>query len=242
MNQLNKFLLQSYKPTLALIVYQNDESEWSKDAFYLESHQINETGQLLAGQPLQMDTITGMVNALKADHEQETRVSGFMPANVLSFAPGTAGDYSLSWYRPAGKRMMYFIDNPHLKSGFASVPAMLYVARASQLNVYTLASNRRPGKSSKVYPAPYPNVSSDGRVCLGSAKVKQPKQKTFENLIGYWEEMFWGSKFTHLNNATVASGLTKLWKAQLRKPDQPFPTDKLGPSTKTLEKILNGIK
>lgn len=241
MNPLNSALHTSYNPTLAIVVYQNKEGEHGSTPFYLESHAINDAGQLLEGRPLKSETIAGMVEVFRDRHQQETRISGDIPQNLLHYTPGTGGEYTMIWHCAASQKMLHFTAEVKLKSGPAHVPPLLFIATASTLKVFALPSARRPGPKTKIRFAPFHNVNTHGRVCLGSAKVKLPAVKTFENLIAYWEEMFWGSKFSAVHNdGAVSGGLTALWKSLLRKPATPFPMAKLNPSTITYQSLING--
>lgn len=239
-HDLNEQLLDSYQPMMAIVAYKSAQS-YAKDKYYLESHLIGDKGQLLEGRPLNSKTIAGIVEAFKEQSEIETKISGAIPSCLLHFTPGTAGNFNLVWYRPAQQVVMYFTDNFKLKSGKAWVPPTLFVATASHLHVYALPSGRRPGPTTKVLPAPFPNVNAEGRVCLGSAKAKVPVQKTFANLIEYWETMFWGSKFSAVHNQNaLTTDMVKVWRKQLAKPALPFPVNLIVKTKRTFQDIIDG--
>lgn len=241
MNDLEIMLNAQYRPVLSLVVYHNEQAIDGMEEFYLESHVVDKDGRALEGKPLQQDTLAKVVEVFRDKTERSALITGEMPRNVLHFAPTRAGDYTLAWFRPAQQKHLYFQDFSFTGDGLAMVPAMLFVARAAHLYAFALENNRRPGLKTNVWPAPFPNVSRTGIVCLGSAKVKAPREKTFSNLIAYWEELWWNSKFTHGQNEIVKGGLIKLWKQQLRMKNRPFPMHRLEATKLTYKNVIDAI-
>ena len=229
-------LASSFEPRLAIMVYRNSDKD-----IYLESHDVDSAGRILEGRPLKTETIAGIVEIFKDRYKKESMISGAIPAYLLSYAPKDAGQYELSWHRPAEQRTIYFDEKLHIPSGLASVPPLLFTATAGSLNVRALLSNERPGEKPELYYAPFHNVDSGGSVCLGSAKAKAPAKKTFENVIAYWEEMFWKSKFTHLGYENPIDGnINIVWQELVENPDRPFPLKVLKP-TKPIQTLTNEL-
>lgn len=212
MNQRTEVLQTNFKPSLSIVVYKSDNDNMQKE-YYLESHEINEAGQLLAGKPLLQSTISDIAEFFYEEKKERSQISGFVPENILSYSPLTGGNYKLVWYRPAETRFIHFAKQLHLQSGKVSVPPMLYIVTGSDLFIYAMQSDTRPAEKTKIYRAPFHNVADDGEVCLGNAKVKKPVEKTFTNIMKYWEDLFWLSEFSHLNGASnpTKSDLGKLW-------------------------------
>ncbi|MDF2189316.1 hypothetical protein [Paraflavitalea sp. CAU 1676] len=212
MNQLTETLMKTYRPSLAIVVYTNGMDEWH-DA-YLESHAFNDKGQLLEGKPLKQETIQGLVDVFFDERQNRVQIGGIIPANMIHFDVRPGGYYDMTWFRPAEKRHLFFVDGLHIPSGEAMVPAMLYQVKRKGLYVYALTSDERPALTTELYNAPYHNVSSDGDVCLGSAKVKKPTTRTYQAEMEYWEAMFWKSEFTHLAHAQnpTRTNLNLIWK------------------------------
>ena len=205
MNGRTENILGKFKPSMAIIVYKNEHD------YYLESHAIDDAGKLLEGIPLMQETISGMVDIFMNDRMDSSIVTGLLPENVLHFSALPGGNYKMIWYRPAEKRHLYFVEGLHIPSGTSWVPPMLYMVEGNELSVYALHDNTRPKHTTVLYHAPYHNVSSAG-VCLGSAKAKKPKERTYENLCKYWEDMFWLSKFTHLSGENpTKTNVNMLW-------------------------------
>lgn len=202
-----------------LISVYSDEKHGSSE-YYLESHQIDEAGRVLAGKPLLQSTIQGIVDVFFDENQNHSRITGYIPENILHYTPLPGGQYELMWYRTEEIRVLHFAAALKLTTGKAWVPPMLYRASRGGMDVYALKNNDRPvpGKTA-LFRAPFHNVSDLGDVCLGSARVKQPKTKTFESITRYWEDLFWLSEFTHLNGAKnpTKSPLGSVWKKLVAK-------------------------
>lgn len=206
MNDLTEKLVVDYVPKLAIVVYEMPDSN---SDYYLESHVINEKGQLLEGRALQQETIENIVEFFYKESKTKAEISGIIPAVMLQYRPENSG-YKMAWYRPAEKRNLFFSENLHIQSGMAWVPAMLYVTDGHDLSVYALGSDERPEAETPLFRAPFHNVSDS--VCLGSAKVAKPTTKTYENLMKYWEDLFWLSEFTHIGGGSpTVSNLNMIW-------------------------------
>ena len=203
-----EFLSSTYKPSLALMIYQSGED------YYLESHNINEQGQLLEGKPLKQETIQGMVDVFFDERKNQIQVGGYIPDNLLSFDAKPGGQYHMIWYRPAEIRYIHFAAPLRIPSGQVWVPAMIYQVDRKGFSVYAFRSNSRPNLKTKLFRAPFHNVSDNGNVCLGNAKVNRPKVNTYTSLMKYWEDLFWLSEFSHLNGASnpTKSDIGKVWK------------------------------
>ncbi|HEY4288230.1 MAG TPA: hypothetical protein VGN00_14095 [Puia sp.] len=212
MNELTDNLIKEYHPRLAIIAHTSALNDW-RDV-YLESHPINEAGQILEGRPLKQETIQEIVDVFFDERQNAVAVSGMIPANVLQFEVLPGGRYSLMWYRPAERRRIYFSESLNIPSGEAWMPPMIYHTKDSRgLAMYALANDDRPAESTRLFRAPFHNIYDDGDVCLGNAQVKKPSQKTYASLMKYWEDLFWLSEFTHLNGTAnpTKSNLALLW-------------------------------
>ncbi len=212
MNNRTEILMSTYKPMLAIVAYASNTNGMSSE-YYLESHTINESGALLEGKPLLQETIQEMVDVFFDERKNMAQIKGIIPDNLLSYEPLPGGNSRMVWYRPAEIRVVHFSAQLKISTGKVWVPAMLYVTEKNSLDVWALKSNTRPNAGTKLFKAPFFNVSDRGDVCLGSAQVAKPKDKTYENLMKYWEDLFWLSEFTHLNDSNKTKrDLTEVWK------------------------------
>jgi len=237
MNNRTEILSNSYKPQLADVVYKSS----NKNDYYLESHDINNAGQLLQGKPLLQETMQGIVDVFFDERKNMVKVGGLMPDNLLSFGFLPGGNYRMVWYRPAEIRLVHFASQLKLPSTKVWVPALLYSADNAGMDIFALKSNARPNEKTKLFRAPFYNVDDDGNVCLGNAKVKKPTDKTYSALMKYWEDLFWLSEFTHVNGDTaVKTNINKVWKRLLnsRTKLKWSDIDELIPSTESIKNLL----
>ena len=104
----------------------------------------------------------------------------------------------IAWLAPAGHRPMFFeTDRPdiaiHSGERFPHPPLVFKVVNRT-LYVRALAQATRPTATTKLYVAPYYNVSAEGVVCIGSMPV--PDAATVNDIDG-WVRAFFQSAFSH---------------------------------------------
>ena len=222
MNARTNILKKNFNPSLAIMVYDGGDND-----YYLESHNIDENGQILEGKPLLQETIQGMVNVLFEDYRSRTDITGIFPNNLLNFTLSRDGSYKMLWFNPPMVRVMHFAPALKLPTEKVWVPATLYRVINKELYVYSFIGEERPIEATVIYKPPFHNTSDDGKVCLGNAQVANPKDNTYENLMKYWEDLFWLSEFTHINGGNkVKSNMGELWqqllysKLQIKFPDE----------------------
>jgi PRTRC genetic system protein B len=214
MNQRTELLTNNYKPVVAISVYRSTDETSGNGKYYLESHDINETGQIMQGKPLLQETIQDIVEVFFDERKNLSNVTGMLPENLLSFVLLPGGKYKMVWFRPAEIKVIYFATALKISTAKSWVPAMVYVADNFGLDVFALKTNARPKETTRLCYAPFFNVNTDGAVCLGNAKVKIPTEKTYTNLMKYWEDLFWLSEFTHVNgnDTKTITQLQPLWQ------------------------------
>ncbi|HET6255829.1 MAG TPA: hypothetical protein VFE32_17260 [Puia sp.] len=211
MNQLTERLTKTFQPRLAIIAYTSMMDDWG-DA-YLESHEIDDQGALLEAKPLKQETIQGMIDVFFDDRQNRIAISGLLPPNILFYEGLPGGHYAMIWHRPAERRRLFFEKSLHIANGEAFVPPMLYKASRRELAVYALPDDRRPDEKTALLRAPFHNVGEEGDVCLGSAMVPKPKERTYAALMKYWEDLFWLSEFSHLqgSKSPTRTNINLLW-------------------------------
>lgn len=209
MNELTESLVKEYSPRLAVIAYATDD-KWSD--CYLESHVIQD-GKIMAGKPLKQETLEGMVSVFFDHQQSQARINGYIPENLLQFINMPGGHYKMTWYRPAERHVLHFADSLRIPTGEAWVPPLLWSIEKKTLSIYALSDDKRPTPETKIYRAPFHNIHDGGDVCLGSAKVAKPTEKTYASIMKYWEDMFWLSVFTHLSGSCpTKTNVNMLWK------------------------------
>jgi PRTRC genetic system protein B len=212
MSVLNNYV-ELFVPSVAIIAYQGNEE--NSQEWYLESHPIV-NGEFMEGRPLQQETLHAMLELMYTKETAERKVHRFIPANMLYGDVLQGGDYKFIWYRPEEKRSLFFSEKLELKNGEAWVPAMVYVASRKRLSVFALDSNDYPTEGTKLFRAPFHNVSENGSVCLGSAKANFPKAPSYANVMKYYEDLFWVSEFSHMTSSNFCKSPGNLvWKKLL---------------------------
>ena len=79
-------------------------------------------------------------------------------------------------------------------------PALLFLADKDNLSVFILPSSRRPNQNTRLYEAPFWNVSKAGRICLPTGA-----RNSFHTMEE-WEEIFYRSAFSHSGGAAFKIG------------------------------------
>jgi PRTRC genetic system protein B len=103
----------------------------------------------------------------------------------------------LVWYAKAQTRDMWFRTTRSVQLR-VRWPAVLFIVnkRTRSMEVFALASNRRPNAQTILYRAPFMNIDSHGLFCLGSASL--PAGVCWQAL-SKMESCLYDSNFTHLN-------------------------------------------
>lgn len=220
----------TFLPKMAIVVYESKEQH---EGIYLERRDIV-NGQMQSGIPLTRKCITDIMETIAIDKEDSNyRIVGGIPSNLLyvDFSPGRM---KLVWYNQPEKRQAYFAKALGIQDGEMSMPGLLYVVEDTKLMVYAFKGSK---PKSKLYRAPLFNVSDDG-VCLGNARMKRPRETTFQGMIEYWEGLFWRSEFSHILGGNPIIGNLSILIKQLIETNDKFPNDVLIPSTRTLKSLL----
>lgn len=225
MNNLTKQFSTMLIPEMAIMVYSDEE----RNNIYLERRDIT-NGKMGAGVPLTEECIKDMADLTLNRSRKE--LHGSIPPNML-YADGRKGYEKYVWYEKPQKKMHYFKKDLEIPNGQLYTPALLYIAEQDKLSLYAFCGDTPDGQ---LYRAPYFNVS-DSHVCLGNAKLPAVGEMTYQNIINYWEKMFWQSEFAHiLGTNPVKSNLVILTKELIRT-GEPFPKSELVPIQLTLNKI-----
>lgn len=197
-----------YKPVQAIIVHR------SGSQYYLESCDIKDDLSFGATQPLMKETIVDIMDTMSVDVTDRLQFKGPIPKNIITVR-NTPGNTIVAWISKPQVVKMSFTKSVGLRDMTVTVPALLWLAKNNQLQVFALKNNAL-SKKSKLYIAPFPNISSStGSVCWGSGKW--PKDiKHYEDFMQKIEAGFWNSKFSHqmkgvTNKTKCSSDLKTIW-------------------------------
>jgi PRTRC genetic system protein B len=211
MNRLTQNISAEFNATQAIIIYR-----WDVD-YYLETHAIKD-GKMMEGKALTKESISNMVEHFHNGMKKQAHIKGVVPPSVL-YCNYSHDRKLLVWYKQPEQRQMYFTDKLSIPNGKAWQPGLIYVVDGCALDVYVYKGTDRPKEDTLLYRAPYHNVSDQGNVCIGSARVKKPTVITYQGIIDYWETIFWNSEFSHLAGATtpINGNVNLMWKALIEK-------------------------
>lgn len=226
MNAMTADIMKELIPTMAIIVYNNDNS------YYLERRDIV-NGSMAAGIPLSEDCLDGIINEISTTDYRSSY--GIIPKELL-YVDFRTGSEKYVWYRKPEKRRLYFGKEVGIAEGEMTVPGLVYVVtNNSTLSVYAY-KGKEP--KNKLYNAPFFNIYDDGNVCLGSAKSESPDAYTFDNIMKYWEHLFWESEFMHiLGNNPIKGNLASITKKCIKEQSS-FPEDVLVESSVKLKNLF----
>lgn len=218
------------KLAAAVLIYNRKARAGSDTPGFVSIHDIAERGGnsvILPGVPATRQALRVAMQSLINDRQ----VPEILPAHVLSKGPG-----HLAWFRPPCKRQVWFrcdqlggemsAETPH--------PGIVFVVSDDELHLFAYKGKDRPDASTPLFMAPYFNVWSPGKVCLGSC-TRPRGDAAFDATA--WETMFYESWFTHPNVQKLVKfgkGAHAFWKDLLDGKHKTFPQAALVPLGITL--------
>ena len=233
MSKIVKRITEVYEPFAAIVAYSTGETESSERGYYLERRTIR-NGKMGAGKPLTQKMLASIIKTVQTTSSQlDTGMYGRVPSNVL-YCDTRIDHDKLVWYHGPEERNVFFSEELNIPSGKMKVPGLVYVVDKGRMRLYAF-KGKHP--SDKLYHAPFMNTS-ETHVCLGNAKVEKPEERTFENIIAYWEKMFWNSEFIHILGDNPIKGNLAVLSKELIETGREFPTDKLVPVKVKLNDLL----
>ena len=178
---------------------------------------------MVEGCPVTVEFMTELVKSFSGVYESVPH--GRIPFNLL-WADTRKGIEKYVWYNAPQKRMMFLSNKLGIENAEYNVPGVVYSTNRESLEIYAY-KDIILSPESQLYAAPFFNVSRSS-VCLGSAKLEKPKDLTYDNLIEYWEKIFWLSEFVHLGSFgnPTKNNLVLVTKAAR---NAPFDNDELVP-------------
>lgn len=237
-HELMKDITNSFRsyfyPTTALVFYQNDGA---LNETYVE-HFDMEDGKPVNPHPLSAEEAKRLATALQVDEDKINllKSDGILQNNILSF---DAKKSAIIWHTKSQLKQLHFSDGLGIKSGKANVPTLVWKADKDSLQIFALASNRKPTPNSDLYYAPFFNIYQDGSVCMGTVSINTYETGSVKELMSLWENYFFNSYFSHLmaDHNPVDGNCVLLWES-LIDTDKLFPTDMLIKTNKKLKDVL----
>ena len=229
-----------YSPKQALIVYATNPSQngQSESKYYIEISDIMQDANrafIGAGKPVTKESLQLLMDVVaKSDKQTYYSISEIVPTNLLVIDQ-RPGRNVISWWQPAKRHTLLIKNKPSIT---AWTPPLVFVVKNNTLVVSALNKNRRPSIVTRLHHAPFFNVYSDHKVCLGNVKVPKTSGDINE-LIEAWEKSFWNSEFTdNVTGAYTKTDLQRWWRKKRR---GKFPVKKLKLSSTNLKAICENL-
>lgn len=231
-NALTQEILMNLTPKAALIAYEH-RNVVRADRYFVEMRPILADGTMGAGVPVTREFLRDIVENYAGG--SSTTPSGIVPPNLL-YADPRKGSERYIWYNLPRRRRMYFDKNLGIPDGDYCVPGVIYEAGENSLHVYAFTDDI-PNQDTKLYYGPFFNTSA-GSVCLGTCSLARPDSPSWHQLLHYWEDRFWRTKFTHLGGGEnpTKGNLVLVTKAAA---NQPFDPEELKSSGKILKNLYS---
>lgn len=208
-----------------LAVYSNDTME------SIEHYKIT-NNMLGAGKPLSLNLANEIFKNLQYTKGHHLTFNGMIPSNVVHVDTVTQ---SLIWKVKSHKRKLLF-KNKSFKTDEYILPHLVFLLKENIVSVFAIKTYSVQ-ENTKLFNAPFLNVWSDGKVCMGSAVVDKQQVSSYDELMVLVENLFFNSYFTHTNHDIIVDcNLIELYKKL--KTENKFPNKVLIPSIKKNVKSL----
>ena len=236
MKNITKQFSQYFLPVKALLVYRSA----SDHSFYLESYDVDNMGKPINAHPLTVNESLVFAQTLQAQQgtvQKFLQPKGILESTILYL--NAEPDGYVIWYTPVMRRKLIFKKDLSISDGEANLPAMLWKASKSSLQVYAIKVDEKPKMETVLHHAPFFNVYTDGKVCMGSVDIEISKDCSLEEFIKLWESYFFGSSFSHLlgNTSPVKGNIVQLWQSLIGRTEK-FPIQQLKLTTITVKDLI----
>lgn len=226
-----------YKPVKALIIY---SPEGSTGESYVEAFDMDAEGFMVNAHPLSVQESKRLSKALDVSGTLKRgylKPKGLMPKNVLYINADQDG-YAL-WHTPAMEADLFFVEGLDIPNGRAKVPPLLWKADRHNLRVYALNTKEGIDPESVLYHAPFFNMYTDGKVCMGTVRRQFAEDCCLEEFMEQWQQYFFNSYFSHHvgSHNPVKGNLSSLWAKQIGT-GKTFPVKALQKSKFILKDLL----
>jgi PRTRC genetic system protein B len=227
-----------YLPIKALVVYKSMLP--IDNEMYVEAYDMDEKGRPINGRPLNIEESEELSKSLKTtrkSHDHFLKSNGLLPQNLLYLDQDQSG--CAVWYTKPRQVQLFFKESLPIPCGKAWVPALLWNATKTDLYVYALRSPDKPTIKTALYHAPFFNLYSDGKVCMGTVDTDMQDVLSLQDFIRTWEQYFFNSYFSHLleGYSPVEGNIVQLWQNQIATHKR-FPTNTLKKHSLTLKQLL----
>lgn len=175
----------------------------TSDSDTLAFHPVDDSGQVMAEQPFSKKSAKAIFNVFKAYDFKPLYFEDFIDNTILK-AKSTADKTELVFYVPSQKTQLYFDSEVNLPSKRYLIPTLVFKYKNGAISVVA-TPDQKPNPNSLLFHAPFFNVFSDHKICMGDVNLKVIDNiETFESLKTFISNAFFNSIFTHSNNALIS--------------------------------------
>ncbi len=210
----------SYELSAAVLIYTNKQ----KHHAFATKHDVEAfAGRpiIRPGTPFSERDYTSLVKAMKPSDQPRMQ---WNDPRLLARGLGR-----LIWWSAPKQRSLFFKKstynaNTFTGRGVCATPGLVFMVMDGSMFVYAFKGDGSPTPATKLFQAPFFNVWSRGKVCVGNAFAPRDDQR---DDLDAWERMFFGSHFTHPNfterdRLTVGVNPIEFWQAQINQPGTSF--------------------
>ncbi len=166
----------------------------TRQTIWLTRHDPN--GTPIGTHPVNASHVAKVFNGFNAD-------SGLLPADVL-FWQQRGAQVRIAVYVPPARRHIHYVSGRRNKAMQIPVPGLVFVGQNRAYSVFA-ALARPTTPDAEIFAAPFPNVYTDGKICVGNMR---PPVASIEGM-GAFIQMWWDSEFTdHLSTGRIQSTTT----------------------------------
>jgi PRTRC genetic system protein B len=229
----------NFIPKAAMIIYESSTEQREEfmnggaktdDKLYVESHQIDEKGNILAGQALTEEAANQL--GKKLYKYQQKLISGLIPDNLL-YIDWQNDKPVLVWWTPSQQVDAFYTQGLKIPDGKINVPPLVWKWDHSRysLQLWSHKEDRCPGLNDVLHHAPFHNVNERATVCLGGNGQKLLKKAaTFIEIIKAAQTVFWRTRFSAVQNQSAITGNLNTLHHSLSADGALFPLDVLKPT------------
>lgn len=216
----------------AVLIYR--EAQHNATHAYASIHRVDLSAGhpvILAGKPMSPRAARRLARELA---RQTPAAASYLDGRLLY-----AGDILRVWWLPAGHRHIAFRCAELGERGeVVPHPALVFAVSTKGWWVWTCKDSVRPTPDTRLFHAPYFNVSDVGLICQGSTVVPTGEAR---HSIDAWTDAFFGSFFSHPNGTKTVRhphGAYAFWKNMLDAPPARFPARALIAMDRTLGDMI----
>ena len=225
-----------YHPHKAFVIYEQQDGN---KHIYIESYDLDQQGHPINAHPLSMLEANRLSKALQTTEKKRSAFlapKGLLPKNLL-YIRTDKNPYAI-WHTPRRCVKLFFKEDLGIKSGLASIPALVWKATKTSIAVFAVTETEISGDT-PLFNAPFFNMYDDGRVCMGNVSMDIKKDCALEDFIEQWQNGFFNSYFSHMIQGynPIKGNIVQLWK-NLSGTGKPFPEEKLIPHKRTVKHLI----